>query len=45
MATNVEMLHDELEELVIPEGKKLKAFRLLNSGKTTLISSMSLLNT
>lgn len=33
---------DQFQEAIIPEGKTLRAFKLLNAGKLTLMSSMSL---
>jgi hypothetical protein len=36
------ILEEQFEELVIPEGKKLKVFKQLNAGQLTLLTSMSL---
>jgi len=42
MANELFELDSELDQVQIPEGKTLRAFKILNAGKPTLFSSMSL---
>jgi hypothetical protein len=43
MSTNTfSSFEDQFSETVVPEGKTLRAFKLLNAGKLTLMSNMSL---
>ena len=39
----LEELENDLHEPIIPEGKVLRTFKLLNAGKTTLVTSLSLI--
>ncbi len=43
MSISTAMLEEQFENLVIPEGKKIKVFKQLNAGRLTLLGSLSLI--